>query len=190
MEADTPQHGIFNWSQNSRPGCNLSLTSRTNLMRLDDLEEYSMRFVLAILICLIGAGAIIAQPGNSGNKEPDEQKKVEKVTLAREDADGNIEKDVETFLPTDVPIICYVDLVSSKPSTVSLKLIAVDVEGLFPNTALISISYKTKKREDVVTFRGRPEKRWLTGSYRVEILVNGKPAAKKGFKVEEPETGD
>jgi len=114
--------------------------------------------------------------GNDKNRAAD-------LTLARKNSGGDIEEGIEIFSPRDIPIICYVDLASDKPVTVKLNFIAVKVRGVRPNSKIISISYKTKEGEDIVTFTGKPEKQWVLGAYRVDILLDGKLTTSKEFTV-------
>ncbi len=145
-----------------------------------------MKFFLVVLILFCSALSYSAQNRKTDYVEFEKKPKVSKLSLAREDAEGNIIEGVSSFSPKDIPIYCYVDLNTSKPITVKLDFIAVKVKGMRPNSKLISISYKTKNGEDMVTFTGRPEKTWLVGSYRVDILLNGKAASSKTFEVLKP----
>ena len=144
-----------------------------------------MKFIFATMLCFLGVLAATAQPDKIDYIGEGERTKTAKLTLAREDADGNIIEDVKVFAPGDIPIYCYVDLISSKPVTVELKFIAVKVAKIRPNTKIISISYKTKNGEDAVTFTGEPEGLWMVGKYRVNILLDGKERLSKTFEVRE-----
>ncbi len=143
-----------------------------------------MKFILTAILCFCSSIAISAQTEKNEFRKDTTENKVTKLSLAREDADGNIEENVEIFSPKDVPIFCYVDLSSSKPTSVQLNFIAVKVKGVRPNSKIISTRYKTKKGENAVTFTGKPEKDWIIGTYRVDILLNGKLAVSKEFAVE------
>ena len=144
-----------------------------------------MKFILLTLFLVCVVVPIAAQTEKNGFKKVTSENKVTKLSFAREDADGNIEEGLEIFAPRDIPIFCYVDLSSPKPTSVKLNFIAVKVKGVRPNSNVISTSYKTKKGENAVTFTGKPEKLWLIGKYRVDILLNGKLAVSKEFSVEE-----
>ena len=143
-----------------------------------------MKFILASFLCLLCFSGAFAQPGESRYTEKNKESKAASLTLARKDLTGNIVEDIEIFSPKDIPIYCYVDLSSTKSVTVQLNFIAVKVRGIRPNTKIISVSYKTKKGEDSVTFTGKPDKKWIVGSYRVDILLDGKATLSKGFAVE------
>ncbi len=137
-----------------------------------------MKFTLLLFVFLFSSMQLIAQPKQYVS--------VKSVVLARTDIDGNIEEDVYKFRPTDIPIICYVELDSDIPTVVSLKFIAEKVKGVRPNRTVITSKYKTKKGETGVTFKGKPEKLWVVGKYRVEIYVNNKLAKSKTFIVRRP----
>lgn len=138
-----------------------------------------MRFITTVLLCLLGFFSVTAQTEKNDFVEGE----VEALILAKKDSKGNIVEDVKVFSPTDIPIICYVDLTSAKPVTVKLNFIAVKVKGVRPNSKIVSVSYKTKNGEDSVEFEGKPEKLWVVGTYRVDILINGKLAIGKEFTV-------
>jgi len=143
-----------------------------------------MKFILTAILCFCCVIAVSAQTEKSEFREDTTENKVTKLSLAREDSDGNIEENVEAFSPKDIPIFCYVDLSSAKPTSVQLNFIAVKVKGVRPNSKIISTRYKTKKGENAVTFTGKPKKEWTEGAYRVDILLNGKLAVSKEFLVE------
>lgn len=143
-----------------------------------------MRFVLTVIVCLCASLSIAAQNEKNEFGGNLDETKVSKLTLAREDADGNIEENLEIFTPKDIPILVYVDLSSSKTTAVKLNFIAVKVKGVRPNSRIISASYKTKKGENAVTFSGKPEKNWLVGTYRIDISLDGKPSVSKEFQIE------
>ena len=126
---------------------------------------------------------MFSQTEKTGYAEENKKKNAAELTLARKNSDGDIEEDIEIFNPSDVPIICYVDLVSDKPVTVKLNFVAVKVKGVRPNSRVISISYKTKNGENIVTFTGKPERHWVLGNYRVDIFLGGKLATSKEFTV-------
>jgi len=106
------------------------------------------------------------------------------LTLAREDCDGNIIENVKNFAPKDIPIYCYVHLESTKPVIVKVSFIAVKVKGIRPNSAFITVNYKTKEGDNNLEFTGTPPKSWNVGGYRVDVFINGKLAASEVFSVE------
>ncbi len=143
-----------------------------------------MKVLFIALFCAFCVAGAYAQTEKTGFTKGADEAKAATLTLARKDSDGNIDEDIKVFSPKDIPIYCYVDLKSSKPVMVKLNFIAVKVKGIRPNTKIISISYKLKDGEDNVTFTGKPEKDWFTGTYRVDILVENELTVSKSFDVE------
>lgn len=143
-----------------------------------------MRFVLTVLLCFFFGLSVFAQTENAKNSE---KTKVKSLILAREDAEGNIEENVETFKPADFPVYIYVDLSRTGIIDVKMNLVAVKAKGLRANTKVVVVSYKTKTDENTVQFRASPKKLWAVGDYRVEILLDGNLAESKNFKVETTE---
>ncbi|MCB1026049.1 MAG: hypothetical protein KDB79_16755 [Acidobacteria bacterium] len=144
-----------------------------------------MKFLFIALFCAFGFISVYAQTEKVGFTNESDKAKAVTLTLARKDSDGNIDEDIKVFSPKDIPIYCYVDLKSPAPVEVKLNFIAVKVKGIRPNSKIISISYKLKNGEDNVTFTGKPEKNWFTGTYRVDILIENKLVVSKTFEVEE-----
>jgi hypothetical protein len=143
-----------------------------------------MKVFLAILVCLLFGLSVFAQTEDP--KDPNAVE-VEKITLAREDAEGNIEEDINIFKPTDTPIYCYIDLNSKTTVTVKMNLVAVKAKGWRTNEKVVVVSYKTKDGENSVQFHASPEGFWTVGDYRVDIFLDGKLADSKEFKVEQSE---
>lgn len=141
-----------------------------------------MKYILIISVCLTLVSGVWAQMPEL--KDADEIK-VEKITLGREDADGNIVADISVFNPKDIPIYCYIDLNSTKSVKVKLNLIAVKAKGLRPDSKVVVVNYKTKNGENNVEFTVSPEKIWKVGAYRFDVFLGGKLAGSKGFKVED-----
>ena len=142
-----------------------------------------MRLILTGLVCLFFALNIFAQTEDSNGAGKEQA--VEKISLGREDKDGNIEEDIEVFSPQDVPVYCYIDLASARPTQVKMKVVAVKAKGLRPNSAFVTVEYKTKEGEKSVDFYASPEKVWAVGEYLVEIYLDGKVSATKNFRVAE-----
>lgn len=140
-----------------------------------------MKFILTGFLCLFFVSITFAQ-----TKDLVEIKEqgVEKITLARTDKDGNIEEGIEVFGTKDVPIYCYIDLNSHKPTLVKMEFIAVKAKGLRPDTKIVTVSYKTKNGENSISFNASPAKIWAVGDYRVDVFLDGKIAASKEFKIE------
>jgi hypothetical protein len=138
-----------------------------------------MKIVLLASVCLLLALGIQAQ---TAEKETTE-KEVKKLSLGKEDKEGNIIEDVDVFDPKDIPIYCYIDLSSDKPTMVRMSIIAVKAKKLRPESQVIKIQYKTKAGENGVTFNAKPGEAWATGDYRVDVFLDGKLSKSKEFKV-------
>lgn len=139
-----------------------------------------MKIVLIVLLCLLLTMSIQTQTTNEKKTEI----KVTKLALAKEDKDGNIIEDTELFSPKDIPIYCYIDLNSKKPTMVKMVIIAVKAIRIRPNSKIITVQYKTKSGENEVSFNAKPRKVWAEGDYRVDVYLNGKLSKSKEFKVE------
>jgi hypothetical protein len=113
---------------------------------------------------------------------------VSEIYLAKDDGNGKAGEAVENFITTDVPIFCVVKLDSSHPTDVKMNFIAVSVKGVKPETTVITTSYKTKDNQNRVNFRGKPEKVWIAGTYRVDIFLDGKLARTQEFEIQKPTT--
>ena len=140
-----------------------------------------MKFLIAALVCLAAVWAAHAQSDGNGSAPA-----VSRTTLAREEPDGTITESPEKFRPTDVPVICYVDLTTDDPVEVRLSIIAVRAVGLRPESKVVTVRYRTKNGENAVTFNVRPEGRWAAGSYRADVFLNGKIADSVSFEVAAP----
>jgi hypothetical protein len=109
---------------------------------------------------------------------------VSELYLAKDDGNGKAGESVASFITTDVPIFCVVKLDLSEPTEVKMNLIAVKVKGVKPETTVITTVYKTKTEQNRVNFKGRPEKIWVAGTYRVDIFLDGKPATSQEFEIQ------
>ncbi len=146
-----------------------------------------MRIILALPICLLLCFNLFAQ---SEKNDDDSAIGVEEISLARDDGNGKAGEITAKFYTTDVPIYCIVQLNSGKFANVKMNIVAVKADGYKPETKVISVNFTTKENHDRVTFNASPEKVWSAGSYRVDILINGKFADSSGFEIEKhlPET--
>lgn len=137
-----------------------------------------MKIFVLIIFCLALVVGVQAQTA-----ENEDEAKVTKLTLAKKDADENIVENPESFNPKDIPIICYIDLNTDKPTLVKMKLVAFKAKGLRLNSQVIAVQYKTKDGENGVTFDASPKTVWAEGDYKVEIYLNGKLAESLDFRV-------
>ena len=139
-------------------------------------------FFLLTMLCLLLAGGAFAQA--EGGKTPgSETVAVEQVFLARDNGAGGAGDEAESFLTTDIPIYCVVQLNSTKQTVVRMNLVAVNVAGVKAESRVISVSYKTNGKQNRVRFTGKPDKFWTAGSYRIDIYVDEKLATGKSFEI-------
>jgi hypothetical protein len=122
-------------------------------------------------------GSIDRQPTDSGDAL------VAEIYLARDDGSGKAGDASSEFRVTDVPIYCVVNLTTNEPMTVKMNLVAVDVQGVKPETKVVTTSYTTKDRQNRVNFTGRPEGKWVAGKYRADIYVKEKLVWSKNFSI-------
>ncbi len=139
-----------------------------------------MKIFVLLSLCFLLAMSIQAQ---TAPDETEEKAKVTKLTLGKEDADGNIIENPEVFYAKDIPLYCYIDLNTEKTTMVRMKVVAVKAKGLRPNTQIALVRYKTKDGETGVSFTATPGKLWAEGDYRVEIYLNAELSESKDFKV-------
>ena len=140
-----------------------------------------MKFLLVVFLCLFYGFGVFGQTAEVAEKTT---VNVENIALMRDDGEGNPGVEIEVFKTTDFPIHCQITLDSVKSSTVKMNLVAVMVAGLKAETKIMTVSYKTNGEQNIVNFRGSPNKIWLAGKYRVDIFVDDKLAGKKEFEIE------
>jgi hypothetical protein len=141
-----------------------------------------MRIIVITTLCLLLALSTFAQNGNGDVPEP-ETVTVEQIYLAKDNGEGKAGDAAEFFLTTDIPIYCVVELNSTKPATVRMNFIAVNVAGVKAETKVISVSYKTNGRQNRVSFTGKPEGAWTAGNYRIDIYIDDKLARGQSFDI-------
>lgn len=108
---------------------------------------------------------------------------VEDVFLARDDGTGKAGEVISVFNPNDIPIYCIVVLSKDGPVAVKMNLVAVKVNGVKPETKVVTTAYTTKQGEDRVNFRGRPAGQWVAGNYRIDVFVEGRHEKSINFDV-------
>lgn len=141
-----------------------------------------MKLIFTIFLCLFFGFSVFAQT-ETLQIQP-ETVGVEEIFLAKDNGEGKPGEAVEGFLTTDVPIYCVVQLNSITPSTVKMNFVAVAVKGVKPETKVITVSFKTNGKQSRVYFTGTPDGRWLAGTYRADIFVDGKAAGSKEFQIQ------
>lgn len=109
---------------------------------------------------------------------------IENAYLAKDNGKGKAGEPAGNFATNDIPIFCVVKLDSMRAVTVKLVLVAVDVPGVDTESDVVTISYKTNGMQDRVNFEGRPQGKWVAGSYRADIYLDGKKAQAIEFGIE------
>ncbi len=108
---------------------------------------------------------------------------IEEVYLAKDNGEGKAGDQVTEFDVTDIPIHCVVLLGSTGKMTVKMNFVAVKVLGVKSETKVVTAIYTTKNGQNRVNFTGRPEGKWTTGKYRVDIFLDGKLAKNVEFAI-------
>ena len=140
-----------------------------------------MKIILVLAFCLSFALGASAQKPES--TPPPETVTVEQMFLAKDNGEGKAGDEAESFLTTDVPIYCVIQLNSTTPVTVKMNFVAVNVPGVKAETRVITVAYKTNGRQNRVSFTGKPDKLWTAGSYRIDIFIDEKLATGKAFEI-------
>jgi len=146
-----------------------------------------VKIILVTTLCLLFAFSAFAQIEDGKMSEP-ETVVVEQMYLAKDNGEGKAGDMAENFLTTDIPIYCVVQLNSTKPATVKMNLVAVNVAGVKAESKVITVSYKTNGKQDRVSFTGKPDGVWTAGSYRIDIFIDDKPAVGKSFEIKKSST--
>jgi hypothetical protein len=147
-----------------------------------------VKLVSIIFLCLFLALAAFGQ-----TPEPiqdDQSVAVEEIYLAKDNGEGKAGDAETSFLTTDVPIFCVVQLNSIKPATVKMNFIAVKVAGVKAETKVVSVSFKTNGRQNRVNFTGKPEGAWIAGNYRVDVFIDGKLAGSRDLEIQKSATAN
>lgn len=142
-----------------------------------------MKIILLTTLCLLFALSGFAQNVEDEKTPVPEIVAVEQMYLAKDNGEGKAGDEAESFLTTDIPIYCVVELNSPKPATVKMNFVAVNVQGVKAETKVISVSYKTNGKQNRVSFTGKPEGFWTAGSYRIDVFVDDKLAVGKTFEI-------
>ena len=133
-----------------------------------------MKLKFLPLICLLLCVNIFGQSESVG---------IEEIYLARDNGKGKVGEVVESFLTNDIPIYCVIQLDSLKPVTVKMILFATKVKGVKPETKVVAAKFTTNGQQSEVYFTGKPDKVWVAGSYRIDILIDEKPAKSVDFEI-------
>ena len=135
------------------------------------------------VVSLIVALSALAFSGLAQATPEESEARVDAVYMARDDGNGKAGDEVTEFSVKDVPIWCIVLLATPAKATVKMNFVAVKVNGVRPETKVVSSSYTTKENQNRVNFNGRPEGLWTPGRYRVDIFLDGKAAKTLEFDI-------
>jgi hypothetical protein len=127
-----------------------------------------MKIFLAVFLCLFFSFNVLAQADSS---EDNEKIGVEEISLARDDGSGKPGEAASVFMTTDVPIHCFVQLGSAKSVLVKMNFVALKAIGLKAETKVVSVSYKTNGKHNIVSFNASPETVWVAGAYRLIFFL-------------------
>lgn len=133
------------------------------------------RFRIPFML-LIAATTIVS----CGKKGPTT---VESITLSRDDGSGKAGEAVESLKPSDRKFHAAVKLDKGDDAKVKADLVAVDTpEG--KNINVLSQDYDLAGIENSVDLTFSLPNDWPTGSYKIDVSVNGQPGKSKEFKIE------
>jgi hypothetical protein len=138
--------------------------------------EKAVKVKILLLICLIFSVNLLAQINDDV--------RVEELYLARDNGSGKVGETTQSFFTSDIPIHCVVELDSVKPVTVKMVFVAVKVNGVKPETKVISSKYTTNGEQTQVNFTGKPDKVWVAGNYRIDIFIDDKQAKSIEFEIQ------
>ena len=139
-----------------------------------------MRFAHILLFLIVFCVGAFAQPPRPVDVA---STAVEDVYLARDDGEGKAGEVTSVFTPTDIPIHCIVVLAKPDPAAVRMNFVAVKVNGVKPDSRIVSASFATQQGQDRVFFTGKPHGKWTAGSYRIDVFVNDKLEKSLDFEV-------
>ena len=142
-----------------------------------------MRFAHISLFLIVLCFGAYGQPPKPVDVAP--SMTVEDVYLARDDGEGRAGEVTSVFTQTDIPIHCIVMLAKSDPAAVRMNFVAVKVNGVKPDSRVVSASYLTVQGQDRVFFTGKPHDKWTAGSYRIDVFVNDKLEKSLDFEVKD-----
>jgi hypothetical protein len=138
------------------------------------------KLALTFALILAGSLGIFAQEADTAPAKPS----IAEIYFAKDDGTGKAGEEATSFVTTDVPIYCVVQLDSAAPTTVKMNLVAVAVPGVRAETKVVSTTYTTKDNQDRVNFTGRPAGQWVAGRYRVDVFVGSSAAVSREFAVQ------
>ena len=128
--------------------------------------------VFAVLGCNFSAGT-------NSNSGP-----LSKVTMAKDNGNGDPGDETNTFRPSDHKIHCLVTLSTPKEGTkITFAWWLVDAGGT-KDEKLKELDFTTGEKDNVVHGNLSSARDWPSGKYKVEVLVNGNSEKTVTFTVE------
>lgn len=143
-----------------------------------------MKIFLAIFFCLyVNLNASGQAAPGENKREIKEETGVEEISLARDDGSGKPGAAIDLFVTTDVPIHCFVRLNSTETVSVKMNFVAVKADGLKPESNVVTVNYKTNGTQNGINFNASPATIWAAGTYRIDILIDGRRAKSLNFEI-------
>jgi len=143
-----------------------------------------LKIIFLAVSCALFSLNLFGQSSQNGEIISEETVSVVKISLARDDGKGSPGEAATDFKPSDIPIHCLINLSSTKSAVVKMNLAAVSAVGFKAETSLINISYKTNGNQNLVKFKFSPDKHWVSGKYRVDVLIDGVKSGSQTFEVQ------
>ena len=140
----------------------------------------AMRFAYVFILLILLSLSVPAQPPRP---EISPASTVDDVYLAKDDGEGKAGEVASSFSPNDIPIHCIVVLSTADPIAVRMNFVAVKVNGVKPESKVVSASYATSQGQDRVFFTGKPHSKWTAGNYRIDVFVNDRLEKSLDFEV-------
>ncbi len=129
-----------------------------------------MKVFPVIFLCLFFAVSAFGQAFEAADTTT--KVSIEEIIIMRDDGKGEAGEETRIFKPRDVPIYCRILLSSLKPAVVRVNLVTIDVKGFKAEKKIVTSSYKTNGKQNIVNFTSSPEDIWLAGKYRFDFFVD------------------
>lgn len=141
-----------------------------------------MKIFPALFLCLFFAFTAFGQAFEAADTT---KVGIEEIVIMRDDGKGNAGEETRIFKPRDVPIYCRIFLSSVKSAVVKVNLVTVDVKGFKADKKIVTSSYKTNGKQNIVTFTSSPDDIWLAGKYRFDFFVDDELVENREIEITE-----
>jgi hypothetical protein len=119
------------------------------------------------------AGDSAGDNAGAGNNNTGGNATITRTTMA---LDANGENLTDTFAPDTTVFYCLAQLKNSTPATkVTFKWMAVNAQGVTPNSEIDSITINVEFADGIVRGKLTPSRAFPQGEYRVDLFVNDSP---------------